>query len=207
MILGIETVTKIGSLAIAEDAKILGQITIDTQLRHTANLISSLDNLLKSIRVGISDIDAISVDIGPGSFTGIRVGIASARGLAQADNKSLIGICSLEVLCYKIIERGIKGDIKILVPVIDAKRGLFYSASYKVDNGRIKTIKEPYLTTMDLLNKEKPKDSLLFGPEIDNTYPDAGVVAILAERKLKEGLAQKDIEPMYIHEIEYRLKN
>lgn len=206
MILGIETVTKIGSLVIVEDAKILGQITIDTQLRHTANLISSLDNLLKSIGVGISNIDAISVDIGPGSFTGIRVGIATAMGLAQPDNKLLIGICSLEVLCYKIIERGIEKDIKILVPVIDAKRGLFYSASYKVDNGRIEVVKEPYLTTIDLLNKEKPKDSLIFGPEIDDTYPDAGVVALIAERKIKEGLVEKDIEPMYVHGIEYRLK-
>lgn len=206
MILGIETVTKIGSLVIVEDAKILGQITIDTQLRHTANLISSLDNLLKSIGVGISNIDAISVDIGPGSFTGIRVGIATARGLAQPDNKLLIGICSLEVLCYKIIEIGIEEDIEILVPVIDAKRGLFYSASYKVDNGRIEIVKEPYLTTIDLLNKEKPKDSLIFGPEIDNTYPDAGVVALIAERKIKEGLVEKDIEPMYVHGIEYRLK-
>lgn len=198
LILGIETVTKIGSLAVAEDNRILGRITIDTQLRHNARLISSLDELLKSLKINIRDINAIAIDAGPGSFTGIRVGIASAIGLAQPDDKQLVGVCSLEVLCYQIMEKGGTG---LLVPIIDAKRGTMYSATHRIDNGRIKIIKEPYLTTMDKLQKEKLPDSIFFGPDIDGTYPDGGMVALIGERKINEGLAQKNVAPMYIHDI------
>lgn len=200
MILGIDTVTKIGGLAVVEDGTILRETTIDTHLRHNAKIIPSLDNLLKSI--GISNIDAVAVDIGPGSFTGIRVGLACAKGLVQPDGKRLIGVCSLEALACRAIEKGISEGIKFLVPVIDAKRGMFYSAIYE-PNG--KSIKEPYLTTMDIILKEKSPDSLLFGPEINGVYPTAGIVAILGERKIKEGLVQKSVEPMYLHEIEYHV--
>lgn len=194
LVLGVETVTKVGSLAAVEDGKILGQATIDTQLRHTANLISSLDNLLKSLGINISNINAIAVDIGPGSFTGIRVGLSCAMGLAQPFSIPLIGICSLEVLCSKA--KAPEGT-RILVPVIDAKRGLFYSASYGTDGSEIK---KPYLTT-----KENLPQGFQFGPEIDNTYPDAGTVARIGERRLSEGKIEKVIEPLYIHGIEYRV--
>lgn len=199
--LGIETVTKIGSLAVAEDNKILGRTIIDTKLRHNAKLISSLDELLGSLKIKISDIGAIAVDIGPGSFTGIRVGLASAIGLAQPNGKQLVGVCSLEVLCCQLMEKRKTG---ILVPVIDAKRGMQYSAWYKIDNGKIKTVKEPYLTTMDMIQNEKLPNSLFFGPDIDNTYPDAGIVALIGAGKIKEGFSQKNVAPMYIHDIEYR---
>lgn len=198
MILGIETVTKIGSLAVVEDSKVLGRITIDTQLRHNAKIISSLSDLLNSLGINISNIDAIAVDIGPGSFTGIRVGLATAMGLAQPDGKQLVGVCSLEVLC----QMGRLGSgIKFLVPAIDAKKGLFYSATYELDG---REIEKPHITTMESLQKEKLPGSILFGPEIDNTYPDASAVAKIGERKIKEGSVQKNIVPMYLHEIEYR---
>lgn len=190
LILGIETVTRIGSLAAVRDGEILEQVTIDTELNHTAKLISTLDTL----GVRISDVDAIAVDIGPGSFTGIRVGISTAMGLAQPFEIPLIGVCSLEVLCCKV---KVPEGVRFLVPVIDAKRGLFYSATYGVDGS---VIKRPYLTT-----KENLPQGFHFGPEIDNTYPDAGTVAKIGEQKIKEGKAEKDIEPMYLHAIEYRI--
>lgn len=195
LVLGVETVTKIGSLAVVRDGKVLGRITIDTQLNHTARLISSLDELLRSLGVRIRDIGAISVDIGPGSFTGIRVGLSTAMGLAQPFDLPLIGVCSLEVLCCKV--KAPEG-IRFLVPVIDAKRGLFYSAVYGVDGTEIK---RPYLTTKENL----PQEGFHFGPEIDNTYPDAETVAKIGERKIKEGKVEKKIEPMYLHAIEYRI--
>lgn len=188
LVLGIETVTRIGSLAVVRDGEILGQATIDTQLKHTARLISTLGTL----GVSIAEIDAIAVDIGPGSFTGIRVGLSSAMGLAQPFDIPLIGVCSLEVLCRKATS---PDGIKFLVPVIDAKRGLFYSATYGLDGSEIK---RPYLTT-----KENLPQGFHFGPEIDNTYPDAVTVAKIAMEKIKEGKVEKNIEPMYLHEIEY----
>lgn len=190
LVLGVETVTRVGSLALVRDGDILKQATVDTELRHTAKLISTLGTL----GIKISDLDAIAVDIGPGSFTGIRVGLSAAMGLAQPHNIPLIGVCSLEVLCRKV---QVPEGARFLVPVIDAKRGLFYSAVYGTDGS---VIKEPYLTT-----KEKLPQGFQFGPEIDNTYPDAGTVAKIAENRLKEGKLEKNIEPMYLHAVEYRL--
>lgn len=212
LILGIETVTKIGSLAIVKDGKIIGQTMIDAHLRHAANLISSLDNLLRSHRIKISDIDAIAVDTGPGSFTGIRVGIASALGLAQPDNKQLIGVCSLSVLSYQMAEHS---EGRNLVPVIDAKRGAFYSACYRLEDESLKTITEPYVIKSEMLRRSIPKDSFVFGPDMRKAgefittdgvvivdthgiYPHAGMAAKAAEKAPK-----KNLEPMYIHDIEY----
>lgn len=217
-ILAIETVTKIGSLAVIENGKILGQTTIDTHLNHASRLISSLDNLLDSCRLNLKDIGAIAVDTGPGSFTGIRVGISSAIGLAQPDDKALIAVSSLEVLAYQIAET-VKE--KIVMPLIDAKRGAVYSAVYKYSGGRISEIKKPYAVKTENLAQDISGSIFVFGPDIrrfsdiipklrgiivdtHNTYPSAGIAARLAEIKLKEGRIKKSLEPMYIHEIEYK---
>jgi tRNA threonylcarbamoyl adenosine modification protein YeaZ len=219
-ILGIETVTKIGSLAVVENGNILGQVTIDIGLRHASGFVMSLDNLLSSLKLSLSKIDAIGIDIGPGSFTGIRVGIASALGLANPDEKPIVGICSLEVLSWQAKELTGKQN---LIPVVDAKRDAFYSACYRFESGKIKLIKKPYAHKNENLSGFIPEDSFVFGPDMrkfsaivgqkegvivdhDNTYPYAGMVAKIAEIKLKKGKIKKTIEPMYIHDIELNIK-
>lgn len=194
MILGIDTVTRVGSLAVVDDSKILGKVVIDTELNHSARLVSSVDNLLKDIGVNISEIDKIAVDIGPGSFTGIRVGLSFAMGLAQGGGKQLLGACSLDVLMHQIIAKGVPDGIKFLTPAIDAKKGRYYSAVYSIDG---KIIRYPYLTTLEILREESLEERLLFGPEIDGIYPDASVVAMIADKK--------HIRPIYLNEIEYHI--
>lgn len=214
-ILGIETVTKIGSLAVVEQGEILGQTTIDMHLNHASNLINALDDLLDSLEITLTDIDAIAIDTGPGSFTGIRVGIASAMGIAQPDNKLMTDVCSLEVLAYQAKEFV---NHKIFVPVIDAKRGVVYSAFYSFEGNKIRTIKKPCVSKIEDIFKNAKDDLFVFGPEIrrfkealpvkkgiivdtHNTYPSAGTVARISEFKANKNSAKKRLEPMYIHDI------
>ncbi len=217
-ILGIDTVSRIGSLALVEDGQLLGEITIDTKLRHAANLVQALEGLLTGLAVDIAGIDAFAVDIGPGSFTGIRVGMAAAQGLAMPGGKSLWGICSLEVLCHRfIVESGSAGcpaDTEYLIPFIDAKRGEVYAGCYRIDNQEIIQVREPYAAVLSDFLKELPEKSCLFGPDLGKfkdslpggepaageLYPRAVDVALLAESKIKRGITQKTFEPLYIYD-------
>jgi len=225
MILGIETTTKIGSLAIVNNGRILIEEIIDTKLNHAANLISILDKILTKIKLDIRSINIIAIDTGPGSFTGIRVGIASSRGLAELDKKILVNICSLEVLAYEFVNSELlKNDCEYVIPFIDAKRGRIYTACYKNINKELKVEKEPYLATLQNLicNKDISPNSCILGPDINliengsfpikgkgiiekPIFPKASAVALLAENKIKEeGFREKNIEPMYLHDVEYK---
>lgn len=211
-ILGIETVTRVGSLAVVDNKNIITEVTVDTDLKHAAGIVSALDSLLASVNTDISAIDTVAVDVGPGSFTGIRVGIASAKGLMRPGNKRLVGVCSLEVLCYEVLNKGlIDSGIEYLTPFIDAKRGGIYSAWYKVEKDNIRVVKEPYLTTLKKLSGEMPSGSYIFGPDVkmikeekEPIFPSAGGVVYLAEKKINEKIEEKFVEPMYIYDVEYR---
>ena len=225
MILGIETTTKIGSLAIVENGKIIIEDTIDTKLNHAASLVSVLNKLLKKVNLNITDIKGIAVDTGPGSFTGIRVGIATSYGLAEVENKFLISICSLKVLAYEIAnEKFLKKEIGRIVPFIDAKRGRVYTGFYKKSDGNISVEKEPYLTTLNELVKNIHPEDIILSPDIKRIdlgvldkikdrlvvkpiFPRASTVALLAEKKNKNGYVEKHIEPMYLYDVEYKTIN
>lgn len=210
-IIGIETVTKIGSLSVVENGKVKANRIIDVKLNHAAGLISTLDDLLSSVDIGFSEIDIVGIDMGPGSFTGIRVGIASAEGLISFNKKQLIGVNSLEVLCYEIIKKDKCNKTKYLVPFIDAKRGGIYTGLYKFsDKEHIQVIKEPYLTKLEELVKVIPEDSLIFGPDINifdeskPVFPTADTVALLAEKKIYNKEKLCEVKPMYLYDVDYR---
>ena len=216
-ILAIETVTKMGGLSLVADSKIVASVTIDTQLRHAANIINSLDSLLEKAAVKIKDIDAIAVDVGPGSFTGIRVGIACASGLGQPEKKLLIGVCSLEILKAQGMERAEARSAKCLIPIIDAKRGELYVSWYLKEGKDFVLSKQPYITTSEELLVTAPAGSFIFGPEITkfssifkanekfivaggDLYPQAETLALIAEEKIVAGYKQKPVVPLYVYD-------
>ena len=211
-ILGIETVTRVGSLAVVDNRDIVTEVTVDTNLKHAAGIVSALDSLLASVDTDITAIDTVAVDVGPGSFTGIRVGIASAKGLVQPGGKRLLGVCSLEVLCYEVLNKGlVDNGTEYLTPFIDAKRGGIYTGWYKVGKDNVQVVKEPYLTTLKKLLDEIPSKCYIFGPDVgmirqekEAIFPSAGTVVYLAEKKINEKIEEKSVEPMYIYDVEYR---
>ncbi len=133
--LGIDTTSRMGSIALCQDDHLIMQEQQGVVGNHTSRLLTSIDHLLRTADWKKNDIDAIAVAIGPGSFTGLRVGLATAKGMAFALNCSLIGISSLKSLAFNA--RCFTGKV---VSIIDARRKEIYAAGYEFkDHSLVKT--------------------------------------------------------------------
>lgn len=119
-LLAIDTSNKIASVAIFENNEFLGEKLSDDQKTHSEKLLPIIDELLAELKLKISDIDLFAVSVGPGSFTGIRIGVSTIKGIAQALDKRVIGVTALEGL----IELGNNENV---CAVINAKHGNVYS--------------------------------------------------------------------------------
>ncbi len=123
-VLGIETSGPIASVAIVDESKLLGIKMGDFKVTHSQTLMPLLDQLLKETKVKLEDIDAIAVSGGPGSFTGLRIGAATAKGLALALDKPLVHVPTLHAMAYNLLMPEAIGCI--IVPMIDARRKNVY---------------------------------------------------------------------------------
>ncbi|MDZ7343625.1 MAG: tRNA (adenosine(37)-N6)-threonylcarbamoyltransferase complex dimerization subunit type 1 TsaB [candidate division KSB1 bacterium] len=126
MILGIETATSICGVGIAEGERVMAEIRFNIKNIHAEVLSESIAHLLRITEIPLSRIAAIAVSIGPGSFTGLRIGLATAKGLAFAGEKSLVAVSTLLAQAAAITEQQ-----KIIVPVIKAREGEIYTACFR----------------------------------------------------------------------------
>lgn len=135
LILNIDTTSTIASVSIAKNAAILFEEINADQKNHAAFLHTSIEKIISQAAVRFKDLDAISVNNGPGSYTGIRVGLASAKGLCYALNKPLILLNALELLTMSAIEEYPESSLQNLLfcPMIDARRMEIFTAIYKAD--------------------------------------------------------------------------
>lgn len=149
IILAIDTSTKYLSLAITEKDKILAGFHRDLEQQHCARLIPEIDRLLKKAKLKLRDIDFIAFSIGPGSFTGLRIGAAAAKGLTLATKIKIVGVPTLDVLAYNV-----KANGRLIIPVVDAKRGNVYASIYSFNGEKLKRrIKYSVLPIFELLKK------------------------------------------------------
>lgn len=126
LILGIDTSSEIGALALVDDNGILGEVNLRLVHRHSEELLSNLEFLLAQTGKEINDLEGLSVTTGPGSFTGLRIGLTTAKSIAQVLEIPIVGVSSLDVLAYNLfITDG------WLVPLIDARRNRVYTAIYQ----------------------------------------------------------------------------
>jgi len=133
LILNIDTATDIAHVSIAKDGEIIDSLANTEQKDHGGFLQPAIQTLLKSASVAITKIDAVGISAGPGSYTGLRVGMASAKGLCYALNKPLIAIGTLEILAFAAIleTRIIYANSPVLFcPMIDARRMEVFTALY-----------------------------------------------------------------------------
>jgi tRNA threonylcarbamoyladenosine biosynthesis protein TsaB len=125
-LLGIKTSGKILSAAVCDDSKILSEITFEANRSHSVDLLPSIKSVLAKSGLSLSAIDGIAVDIGPGSYTGIRIGIATAKGLAFPDNIPVCGVSSLEAAAVgvknAIVIRKARGELVYAAIFSDGKR-------------------------------------------------------------------------------------
>ena len=127
-VLGIETATPSGGVAIVDENEgLLVSYQLSSSQTHSERLMLTVDEILKKAELKVADLDAIGVSIGPGSFTGIRIGMSVAKGLAYAGNKPLVPVPTLEAIAYRFFLPG-----KIMCPLIDARRSEVYAAFFEV---------------------------------------------------------------------------
>lgn len=158
-ILGFDTSTKLLPVVLGDENRILSESCIDSFSRHSSGIIPAIEKTLKNGRVEIEDIDLVAVGLGPGSLTGIRVGMAVAKGLCFSLEKPALGICSLD-----IIAENIKAENIVICPIVDARRSLLFSAFYKRKNGILQRISAPRIISLDdLLSKVRKPDIIFTG--------------------------------------------
>lgn len=141
-ILAIDTSSFPASVAVTENGFVLGEHIIRNKKKHSQIIMVMTENLLKDLELDISDIDLFAVSSGPGSFTGLRIGISTVRAFAQAMNKPAVGVPSLEALAYNF-----SSHEGIIVPMTDARRDEVYTAAYSFMHGKLDEIMKPCVMT------------------------------------------------------------
>lgn len=137
LVLAIDTSTKVGSVALYSTEKgVLGEISLSNNSNHSEYIMSTIDFLLKACKLNIADVDRVAVGIGPGSFTGVRIGVGLAKGLAYSSEKEIVGINELEAIASlggELADKGYK-----IIPLIDArKERVFYSIYSQSQEGAV----------------------------------------------------------------------
>ena len=134
-ILGLDSSGLVASVAIVEDTELYGEYTINYKKTHSQTLLPMLDTVATMIELDLTTIDAIAVAGGPGSFTGLRIGSATAKGLGLALQKPIIHVPTVDALAYNLV-----GHRDMVCPLMDARRNQAYTGLYAFDGNQMHTI-------------------------------------------------------------------
>lgn len=215
-VLALDTSSNVATVAIMEDELLLGEYILNHKKTHSQKIMTMIEQLLADLELNVQDIDIFAAAVGPGSFTGLRIGVATVKALAHAAGKRVVSVGTLEALAYNVPYAE-----HIIVPVMDARRNNVFAASYIWDEG-FKEIGEPEGITIeecvescgDFLDtifvgdgamvhrdyiKEKLGEHAIF-PHGAALNSRASSVAALALEKAKRGETQSYLEmkPYYI---------
>ncbi len=143
-ILGLDSSGLVASVAIVEDAELRGEYTVNYKKTHSQTLLPMLDEVVKMIELDLETIDAIAVSAGPGSFTGLRIGSATAKGLGLALGKPLIHVPTVDALAYNLA-----GHRDLVCPLMDARRNQTYTGLYAFDGNEMQILCEQCAVGID----------------------------------------------------------
>ena len=218
-ILALDSSGAVASVAISCDGRIRGEYSINHKLTHSETLMPMVDELIRRTEYETDKTSVIAVAAGPGSFTGLRIGAAAAKGMAFALGCDIVPVPTLEGLCYQLTEYP-----GLICPLMDARRAQVYSGVYRFESGKLKTVfagealaLEEQLGRLKELDsdvmflgdgvdvhmeaiKEHMGDHCLMAPE-HRRYQNAACVAKRAEEMLAEGVAAvkaEDFAPEYL---------
>ena len=220
-ILGIDTSTKYLCIGICDQVKVY-EFNLEVGQKLSALIAPTIKRILDSLGWEAKDIDYFACGLGPGSFTGLRIGLSTIKGLAWALNKPVIGIPSLDILA-----RNIKSCGSTIVPIVDAKRNLIYCSAYRITGNRLKRIMPYQLLSKEELVFKFKKDILFLGDasglykeyllkhikpaivlESDFWYPQAHNI-ILAAKEIahsKKASNAFGVLPIYLYPKECQIK-
>lgn len=159
-ILAFDTTAKSASVAVTNDREPLAVFTLEAGLTHSETVLPMAETALKSLHLCVSDIDMFAVTAGPGSFTGVRIGISAVKGLAFDSAKPCIGVSALEALAYNLREMP---EDCIVCPVMDARRNQLYNALFRLENGNLTRLCEDRLISLsDLVSEISAYDKPIY---------------------------------------------
>lgn len=136
-ILGIDSSGLVASAAIADEKNIIAEFTVNNKQTHSQTLLPMIEKVVDMSGIELEQIDAIAIAAGPGSFTGLRIGSATAKGIGLALKKPVVSVPTLEGLAYRVsVFDG------IICPIMDARRNQVYTGIYKMDKGNLVCLSE-----------------------------------------------------------------
>jgi tRNA threonylcarbamoyladenosine biosynthesis protein TsaB len=222
--LAIDTATEVGCVCLYSAAEgLIGEVRLGTRRRHSEKLLETVDFLLSKALIGIEDVDFFTVSIGPGSFTGLRVGLSTVKGLSFASKKPVVAVSTLEAFAFMMLPTK-----RLICPLIDARKGEVYGAVFKQENNELIKIvpesvasPEKMLSTIqdetvffgsgallyrDLIIKHLGKKAF-FRP-IPLNHPMGSTVALCGFRKAERGEFSdpERLVPLYLRKSEAEIR-
>jgi tRNA threonylcarbamoyladenosine biosynthesis protein TsaB len=224
-VLGIETASRVCGAAVAAEGRILADRWVEERNVHAECLMSLIEEALAGAKIPLGDLDALAVSAGPGSFTGLRVGVSVAKGLAFATGKPLAGVPTLLGLAERAVRESHGPLPEIIVPVLDARREEVYFQIFRPGKGEVTSITEPEVARVDgFFRNLKGRTALLTGEgaqkvldaaggagavraEDDVARCSAGIIALLGESMVLDGATVDPavLEPRYIKDFFLKL--
>ena len=214
-ILALETSARAVSAAITENGRVLASGYQDTGLTHSRTLMPIVEGLLKNTGMTVQDLDAVAAAVGPGSFTGIRIGVSAAKGLAWAAEKPCIPVSTLEAMAWPLAH--LEGSI---VCTMDARRQQIYNAAFLADSGALERLREDRALSLeeaaaDLAGLDGPMTIVGDGAQMCFDFftargidcrlapvhlrlQSAAGVALAAWRRRTETVSAQELMPVYL---------
>jgi len=156
-ILAVDTSSERGSVCVVEDGEILGEIRLRSSVQHSDRLFRSVDFLFKHVSFSLADVDLFAAARGPGSFTGLRVGLAAMEAFAAAHGRPGVGVSTLKALAWKA------GVVEVAIaPVIDARRGEVYGGLYSRVENTLSEIRPPAVMRPEQWFASLPASPIVF---------------------------------------------
>ncbi len=161
LILAFESSAKAASVSLVRDGSLVSQYSQCSALTHSRTLLPMTEDMLKNAELTLQDVDLLAVAHGPGSFTGIRIGVSTVKGLAWALDKPCVGVSTLESMAWHGLAAG-----GLVVPVMDARRSQVYTALFEIREGRPVRLTEDKpisLAELAALLREQARPAFLVG--------------------------------------------
>lgn len=214
-ILALDSSAITASVAVSEGDGIIKSEFINNGLTHSQTLLPMVKRVLESANLSVNDIDIFAVTNGPGSFTGVRIGVCAVKGLAFAENKKCIGVSTLEAIAQNLAE-----EECICVACMDARRSQIYTATFECGGGELKRLTDDEAVSIESIAERinaykkkvylagdgaklafgilKDKCENIFLPSEDKIYQNACSVCLLANKNKDKAQPSDMLVPLYL---------
>lgn len=217
IILGLDTSSKTASAALWQDGKIRGEFFTNTGFTHSQTIMPMTEHLLQQTGIALAAVDLFAVACGPGSFTGLRIGISAVKGMAYGLSRRCVGVSTLEAAAYSFL-----GFPAYVVPVMDARRGQVYTASFETDHDDLHRLCEDRAISLEELAEDiiklprtrpvyimgdgaelfcqqyKNPGHVFLAPDMHRYQKAAGVCQAVARADRANDLDPADLAPRYL---------